>query len=179
MTLQLETQWPGWSSERTLVLPIPPEVWKPPLAPLELDGLEFEPKDELHVTLVGPALGRQIHETLGERFRTCAVRAAFDALDWRFTRTGELLRLQKTVRLKSGDQYVANSIIELVQMPAMAKFHHALGDLLGRKLTVPPPHVTLYTHGRDRGIGVPSTAKMRAWTRRRVSPDEIVEPMMS
>lgn len=173
--------WPGWTAERTLVMPVAPERWPPPLAPIELDGLEFQPRDELHVTLVGRALGRQLHETLGERFRTCAVRAAFEALDWRFERTGELLRLRKAVRLKSGEQRIANAIIERIRMPAMARFHHALGDLLGRRLPVPPPHVTLYVHGRERGIGLPGPAKLRAWTVRSVDPRELAAaaPMVS
>jgi hypothetical protein len=172
--------WPDWTPEKTLVVPIAPECWKPPFAPIELDGLTFEPKSELHVTLVGRMLGRQIHETLGERFRTCAVRAAFEALDWRFERTGELLRVQKTVRLKSGERRVANAIIERIRMPAMAKFHHALGDLLGRKLAVPPPHVTLYVHGRAQGIGIPSVSKLRAWSVREVDARELaaVEPLV-
>lgn len=181
MTPLVEATWPGWSPEKTLVLPIPPELWKPPVLPIELDGVEFRPKDELHVTLVGRALGRQIHETLGERFHTCAVRAAFEALDWRCARTGELLRLRKTIRLKSGEARVVGAIVELLTMPAMAKFHRALGDLLGRKLAVPPPHVTLYTHDRDDGIGIPSRGKLRAWTVRRVHAGELAaaEPMVS
>lgn len=173
--------WPDWTPEKTLVIPIAPDRWKPPLAPIELDGLEFQPRSELHVTLIGRTLGRQIHETLGERFRTCAVRAAFESLDWRYERSGELLRLRKTVRLKSGESRVANSIIERIRMPAMPRFHHALGDLLGRRLAVPPPHVTLYVHGRERGIGVPSLAKLRAWTVRQVDARELAaaEPMVS
>ncbi len=178
MTLFADPTWPDWSPDKTLVLPIALEEWKPPLASIELDRIEFEPKSELHVTLVGKALGRQIHETLGERFHTCAVRAAFESLDWRSERTGELLRLEKTLRLKSGESRVVGAIIERVTMPAMAKFHHALGDLLGRKLPVPPPHVTLYTAGREDGIGVPSLAKLRAWTARRVRFDELSEPMV-
>ena len=181
MTPNAEPGWPGWTAERTLVLPIDADTWPPPFAPIELDGIAFRPKDELHVTLVGKALGRQLHDTLGERFRTCAVRAAFDALDWRMRRTGELRRLEKTVRLKSGEARTVGAIIELVEMPALAKFHRALGDLLGRRLPVPPAHVTLYTHNRDDGIGVPGPAKLRAWTVRRVRAEEIAaaEPMVS
>lgn len=175
-------KWPGWSEERTLVLPIPPEVWAPPLAPIELDGREFAPKDELHLTVVGRELGRQVHETLGERFRDTAVRAAFEAQPWRMSRTGECLRIGKQVPSNlTGRTHEVGSIIELVTLPAMARFYRALGDLLGRKLPVPPPHVTLYVHGSEEGIGIPTKAKLRAWTRRSVRPDELAaaEPMVS
>ncbi|GHA87405.1 hypothetical protein [Cognatilysobacter bugurensis] len=181
MTIRFDIDWPGWSDEQTLVLPIPVDAWAPPHAPIALDGIEFEPRDELHVTLAGRALGRQLHASLGERFRNCAVRAAFEAQDWRLERTHELLRLRKVVRYKSGEERISHALIEQVRMPAMARFHQALGDLLGRKLPVPPPHVTLYTHGRIRGIGVPSPAKLRAWTVRAVDSRELeaAVPMMS
>lgn len=175
-------RWPGWTAERTLVLAIPPEVWAPPLAPIDLDGREFLPKPELHLTVIGRTLGRQVHESLGERFRDSAVRAAFEAHKWRITRTGECVRLAKQVRSNaSGELHEVGSIVELVKLPAMSNFYKDLGDLLGRKLPVPPPHVTLYTYDSDDGIGVPTRAKLRAWTRRSVLAEELAaaEPMVS
>jgi hypothetical protein len=45
----------------------------------------------------------------------------------------------------------------------MARFHAALGALLGRALPVPPPHVTLYVHGDAEGIGVPDAASLERY----------------
>jgi hypothetical protein len=148
----------------TRVLPIDPAAWPPPAAPLVLDALAFEPKPELHLTLVGRALGRELQAVFGARARAL-VEATFGARDWRFARTGRRLLLRKAF-VDDGAARVAHSIVELVELPAMASFHRELGRALGRQLPVPPPHVTLYTAGRAQGIGVSSPARLRAFTLR-------------
>jgi len=155
-----------------LVLPIPPERWPPPCASIELDGLRLEPKPELHVTLVGRALAAELHATFGDRARAL-VEAARDARDWRFERSGHFLLLRKSVTDDGGPTAATHSVVELLQLPAMASFHRALGRLLGRQLPVPPAHVTRYTAGRPQGIGVSSPARLRAFTVRRVAADEL------
>jgi hypothetical protein len=72
-----------------------------------------------------------------------------------------------------GHVRVAHSIIELIDLPAMAHLHRALGRLLGRQLPVPPAHVTLYTAGCAQGIGVSSPARLRAFAVRRLLPGEL------
>lgn len=150
------TAWPGWTPENTLILPLDEAA---PGTAVELDGDRFDPKSELHVTLVGTALGRELRATLGDRL-DAATRPAFEALDWSLARTGEAALLRRP----RGEA----SIIEFVELPAMAFFHRWLGELLGRQLPVPPPHVTLYTQGRDRGIGVPTPRALRTLLRSRL-----------
>jgi hypothetical protein len=152
------------------VLPVPPARWPPPAGGLRLDDLQFDPKPELHITLVGSALGRELQATFGGSAATL-VREARNALDWQFERSGRHLLLRKTFA-ERGHVLVAHSIIELVDLPAMASFHRALGRLLGRELPVPPPHVTLYTAGDAQGIGVSSPARLRAFTERVVAAKE-------
>src|SRR3546814_12972196 len=64
-----------------LVLPIAPAHWPPPRAAVEIDGVQLEPKAELHVTLVGRALGAELHAPFGDR-ADALVAAARDAHDW-------------------------------------------------------------------------------------------------
>src|SRR3546814_13389214 len=64
-----------------LVLPIAPAHWPPPRAAVEIDGVQLEPKAELHVTLVGRALGAELHATFGDR-ADALVAAARDAHAW-------------------------------------------------------------------------------------------------
>lgn len=155
----------------TLVLPIAPERWPPPRTAVELDGLRLAPKPELHVTLVGRALGAELRATFGEH-AGALVGAARDAHDWRFERSGRRLLLRKPFATE-GRATLAHALVELVDLPAMVPFQRALGRLLGRQLPVPPPHVTLYTAGRLQGIGVSSPARLRAFTVRRVTCDEL------
>jgi len=154
----------------TLVLPIAPERWPPPQAAVELDGLRLAPKPELHVTLVGRALGAELRATFGEH-AGALVAAARDAYDWHFERSGRCLLLRKPFAT-GGRAALTHALVELVELPAMAPFQRALGRLLGRELPVPPPHVTLYTAGRPQGIGVSSPSRLRAFTVRRVGPVE-------
>lgn len=160
------------SPQHTLVLPIPRRAWPPPSQPVRLDGLVFAPKRELHITLIGSALGRALRAAVAGPSLDAAIAAAFAAQDWRFTRNGRLFRLQKSSGGDSREPTVG-SIIELVDLPAMAPFHAALSRLLGQALPVPPAHVTLYTQGAATGIGVPSAEALRALTVREVDAAEL------
>lgn len=153
--------------EHSTILPIAAADWPPATAPLMVDGIELIPKPELHVTLIGSALGRELQATFAQPFLDAALASARDAQDWRFTRTGIRLLLRRPYG--TGEtRVIAHSLVERIELPAMARIHHALGRLLGRQLPVPPPHVTLYTAGRAQGIGVSSPARLRAFTVRRM-----------
>lgn len=155
---------PAWTDAGTLLLPVPPATWPPPAAPLRLDGIAFVPKRELHVTLVGRALGAAVRDA---GLRAMAL-SACAGLDWRFVRLHAWLRLEK----RAGGRR-RHSIIELVDLPAMAALHARLGAALGRALPVPPTHVTLYTAGDERGIGVPDAAMLARCTVRPVDAAEL------
>lgn len=155
---------PAWTNAGTLLLPIAPAAWRPPSTPLRLDGIAFAPKRELHATLVGRALGAALREA-GLRDRASS--AAAD-LDWRFLRLHRWLRLEHRTAGRR-----RHSIIELIALPALADLHARLGAALGHVLPVPPAHVTLYTAGDDRGIGVPDAAALARRTVRPVDADEL------
>jgi hypothetical protein len=156
---------PAWTRQGTLLLPIDPGCWPPPAHGLRLDGLDFAAKRELHVTLVGRALGEELQARMAGGPDLCAaITAAAHALDWRLARPGRYCLLRKQT---------AHSIIERVELPAMAVFRQRLGDLMARTLPVPPPHVTLYTCGDDDGIGVPSGEALCALAVREVERGEL------
>ena len=161
------------SPQHTLVLPIPRRTWPPPTQPVTLDGLLFVPKRELHITLVGSALGRELRAAVAGSSLDAAIAAAVAAQDWRFTRSGRLLRLQKSID-DAGTTRTVGSIIELIDVPAMALFHAMLARLLGHALPVPPAHVTLYTQGSLKGIAVPNDADLQALRVREVDAMELL-----
>lgn len=167
-----QARWPGWSPERTLVLPVPVAAWAAPAAGVTLDGVALEPKRELHVTLVGGALGRELHSALAPARLERASRDAFQAQDWTFARSGRWLLLRKASG-EAGKSDAFHSVIECIGMPAMVRFHAALGVLLGRQLPAPPPHVTLFTAGKAGGIGVASLRQLRAYVVREVGSAEL------
>ena len=151
----------------SLVLPIAPDSWAPPRHSVEIDGVAFTPKPELHITVIGNRLGRELREAFAAPWLRAAVSAAFDRQDWRFTRNRRHWLLRKPF-VEDRRRRVAHSIIERIELPAMAPFHRDLGRLLGRQLPAPPPHVTLYVAGRTQGIGVSSAARLRAFAVREV-----------
>ena len=158
------TAWPGWSETHSLVLPIDDA---PPTDTRDIDGRRFEPKDELHITLVGRRIGAELHRALGDRL-DAATRPAFDALDWSHARTGEQVLIETRGRRDDGSEGVIATIVEHVDLPALPYFHRWLGGLLGRELPVPPAHVTLYTHGKREGIGIATRGQLRAFARRSI-----------
>jgi len=167
-----KARWPGWTAERTLVLPVPVSVWAPPSNAVTLDGVTFQPKPELHVTLVGTALGSELHAVFEKQYLDDRARVAFTALDWSFVRTRRFLMLRKQAQA-DGEPKEFRSVIERLQMPAMRRFHLTLGRILGREVAMPPPHVTLFTAGRDKGIGVASARQLRAHASREVSGEAL------
>lgn len=160
---------PRWTPARTLLLAIAGEAW-PPLAPqVCLDGMAFARKRELHATIVGHGLGARLCGAMSaSREVHDRVQHAIDTLDWSWQR-GLDWRLLET----SGDGARRRTVIELIDLPAMAAFHHAIARLLGDTLPVPPPHVTLYTAGGAKGIGLPNPAALARLQLRDVTADEL------
>lgn len=161
-------RWPAPGGGDSLVLPIAPADWPPPGDGIEVDGVALAPKPELHVTVIGSRLGGELRTTFAQPWLATAVAAALDVQDWRFTRSGRHWLLRKPY-VEDGRQQVTHSVIERIELPAMAPFYRELGRLLGRQLPVPPPHVTLYVAGRKQGIGVSSEAQMRGFALREMT----------
>ena len=159
--------WPRPDGGDSLVLPIAPDCWPPPRHGVEIDGLAFTPKPELHITVIDNRLERELREAFATPWLRAAVSTAFDKQDWRFTRSRRHWLLRKPF-VEAGRLRMAHSIIERVELPAMAPLHRELGRLLGRQLPAPPPHVTLYVAVRAQGIGVSSEARLRAFAVREV-----------
>lgn len=162
--IELGRAWPGFTARGTVVLPVPARLWPPPSAPVMLHGCRFQPKRELHVTLVGTVLGACLQAAMEDgRLDEAGIAAAFAGQSWQCARAGPCMRLERRGESAGpGATIVAASLIERIELPAMDGFHADLGRLLGASLDVPPPHVTLYTRGDDAGIGVPDEATLAA-----------------
>jgi hypothetical protein len=147
---------PHWTPAGTLLLGIADDALPLPEPSLRLDGIEFTRKRELHATIVGHALGSRLRRAnAGDAGMRAAVDAAIAARDWRWRRCREWALLER----HEGDR-CRHSVIERIDLPAMADFHRRIGELLGDVLQVPPAHVTLYTAGGPKGIGVPDEATL-------------------
>ena len=123
----------------------------------------FDPKPELHVTLVGKDLGEKITAKvkvapgLAEQLQGLAREASL--------LVGQLGTLHHASAEKTdeNDQPLhAESVIQMVDVPGLETFYQRLEKLTGEAVEIPPTHVTLYTLGDPEGIGLPDWATFKA-----------------
>jgi hypothetical protein len=116
--------------------------------PLAFQGKRFQPKDEVHITIVGSALGEELRDALDSAGRASAFDSLVAATDWRYTL---LDRWHHVVR--RGDE-PAESIVRMVEVPSLPTFYAQLEALAGLSIPPRPAHITLYTWRDDGGIGI-------------------------
>lgn len=146
--------WPAFSAHGSLVLPLPVAAIGALASQVEVEHLVLERKHEFHFTLLNRELGARVQQAIPKAVRGTRLPALFAALDWAWRGTGERWLLREA--MPAGDRH---SIIELVEMPALARFRAAVGELLEASLPDPPPHLTLYVAGDRSGIGLASQAE--------------------
>lgn len=148
--------WPGFSARGSLPLRLPmAECARLATMPtLRVRELVLERKREFHVTLLNRALGARVHEPRAGGALAGALPALFAVLDWSWRATGE-----RWLLLEAKDGKTNYSVIELIDMPAYARFRAAVGERLGEALPDAPPHVTLFVAGDPIGIGLDSQAE--------------------
>jgi hypothetical protein len=144
--------WPGFNARGSLLLPLPAQAFADLAPMLEVDGLSLARKDEFHVTLLDRRTAARM------RAQEAGVVAPsmmelFAMQDWQWRRGGErwLLREDKP-------DGRAHSVIELLELPALNRFRHAVGWAHGEKLADSPAHVTLYVAGDPLGISIEDEA---------------------
>ena len=142
--------WPGLK-DNGLALPLPSDWFSPTARTLTVDGHALRAKDEFHLTLLDQAAGSQVLAALDES----QVRDLFEAEDWAVAHSGNGVVVRKT-KADAGAEVDCYSLIEMVTCPSMQRFRSVLAEAAGMSLPEAPPHVTLYTFGDAKGIGLPS-----------------------
>lgn len=142
--------WPGFSARGSLLLPLPAAHFAGLAPELRLDdGLVLTRKNEFHVTLLDRALCERVHDPAAEGAPAQAIAGLFAGYDWAWQS-----RAERWLLLDADEEPPAHSVIELIEMPALAQFRAAVGVLLGLPLPATPAHVTLYVAGQPIGIGL-------------------------
>lgn len=154
---------PGWSQRGGLVVPVDEDALLAASPPtITVDGLVLARKHEFHVTL--------LDRTEAGWAKSCIDDAALRALladhDWRARPQGPawLIRDQ---RRGGGWRF---SVVQLLDLPAHARFRAAIAQACSHALSAMPAHVTLYVAGDPAGIGLGSQARF-AQCRVRVLPE--------
>jgi hypothetical protein len=145
---------------------------------LVLDGLTFKVKSEFHVTLLGSAVGGEIRRrSESDSSLRTRIESLIAERSWEIIPQSEFLRIRKDKRVvtPSGSESVlhAEAIIQRVEVPAALSFYQKCEELLGIKIDVPPLHISLYTHGDDSGIGLPSESALAACLPEIITPSAL------
>lgn len=157
--------WPGFSPERSLVLPLQAARMATPFGETcEVDGVWLERKSEFHVTVLSQDMSRAA-AALGE----ARLRALYESRPWTPHRTGRYALLRQSEPTAGGARECW-SLIEHLELSAMRHFRGELARMLGSAFADPVPHVTHFVHGDPNGIGVPDTRALQALQRREVLP---------
>ena len=163
--------WPGFNDNDTVLIDMSYEPFHLPVNTFYINGQRFVRKDELHVTLIGSRLGRQIQDSfLQKPAKEENIKTIFEAIDWSYTRSGpvhQLARMRGAVR--------QGSIIMLIDMPGMKQFYDTLikQGYIDKDTPLPPAHVTLYTYNNPHGIGVPDQEMLDMLSISSMSIDEL------
>ena len=166
----LKLLWPGFNEKGSLIIPLEWSEVPFPQNPIYIEREQFEPKDELHVTVIGKKAGSVIQEKmlLDPRIES-TLRQVFEGIDWSFE-LGEVVHLlsREKERPGQGATVLEKTVLVRLRIPGMAIFYEGLKSikLVTEDTIVPPSHVTLYTLNCPSGIGVPSDDALEDLTER-------------
>jgi hypothetical protein len=158
----VKLSWRGFNEMASLITPLDWSDFIFTPKRVRIEDAWFEPKDELHITLISKRVGR----ILGEKISLDPVLAAriaknFEAINWGYEPAGPvhiISRLRKKTEDEQATLCHEKTIILKLNMPGMTDFYEALKalDLISADTSTPPPHVTLYTLNCPTGISLAS-----------------------
>jgi len=169
------SDWPGFSETGSILLPLSSGQFEQ-LAPLiEIEGQQFEIKDEFHITVMSKKSGANLEMTvLHDPVKHAELARAYKSTNWSFHETSELRLIQREKPNRDGEMIKQQSIIVVLKMPGLDNFYNALKEasLIDASIPVPPPHLTLYTNNCDSGIGIPDWETLQNQTMHTYTADE-------
>jgi hypothetical protein len=123
------------------------------LQPTQVDfrGKSFQPKDELHITILSRRAASAVQDHLEENpGDSPQIHRLIEQTDWSYRQEDHFFHVVEEPGVES--------IIQLVQVLALQSFFQELSRIIAQDLEPPPAHVTLYTFGDPKGIGIPTQA---------------------
>ena len=133
-------------------------------ATLSLSEITLRRKTEVHPTL----LSTREAELLASRVSEAEWQNAFDGEQWEI----RLLDEFELLREERASEAARFSVIRHVDCPSLNAFRKRLAQASGLALAATLPHVTLYTAGHERGIGLSSQADYERFRVRTLTPTE-------
>jgi hypothetical protein len=126
----------------------------------------FEPKDELHITILSQQAAEQVNAHFKKNRRDGqAVEELIQKTDWSFKKQ------ERLYHIREDDE--TETIVQMVEVVGLEDFLTSLGNILEAQLDPPPTHLTLYMRGTDIGIGLPTNKSLTDKLQTEVKPEEL------
>ena len=115
----------------------------------------FFPKDEYHITIIGSKLGASLLEKMaGGDKREHFLNAVAEA-NWDYELSNHYFHLVKTETKSTTSNSIKQSIVQLVNIPALEGFYKKLEKIFDMPFPLCPSHITLFVSSEDKqGIGI-------------------------
>jgi len=135
----------------------------------------FSLKNELHITIIGSNLMSLIKEKLKtNRYQKDLFLRAIAETDWSYELLDKFYHLVKEADdISEKGKVSGESIIQMVHVPELEKFYGKLEAIIGEKILQRPTHVTIYTYGNQRGIGVNIQSELEKYSHGEVALDQL------
>ena len=167
----------GFTKIGTLIIPLSKEEFGLLDEKVEFRGKVFDPKDEVHITVMGRALsGKMAKAIQANPMLESQIEQAIKEMNRSYEKLDRMYHVAKDIEPdeEGGARVVhAESIIVMVKAPGIERFYERLRQIIDDDLEVPPLHVTLYTYKHSFGIGLSSQAAFDKHVTCEVSPDEL------
>jgi hypothetical protein len=133
--------------------------------PVRYHGKTFQPKNELHITLVNQDAGTILKHMESHPYDLNDIQDMVFSADFSFFRRAEFYYVEERPGVET--------IIQMVEVPRLRVFLMDLSKLIGRGLLLPHTHVTLYTRGTEIGISLPDQHTFQQLARIQILPAEV------
>jgi hypothetical protein len=133
-------------------IPLPPSLLSVPEKILAfVEKAEFDQKKEIHLTLISQ---KALDQTGGIGFIEEINDVIGDITEWEITPLNKFYLMAK----KGSDGSIKESVIQMVEFPAMEEFYSLLrrDKIIAQDSPTPPSHITLFTKFDDNGISINS-----------------------
>lgn len=151
----------GWTRQRGLVMPVAEHALRAALpAEITVDGLMLTRKHEFHLTLLDRSEATRAAATISDQ----QLLGLISGLAWE----AQALGLPWLIRDERRGGGWRHSVVQLVDLPALARFRSAIASACAHPLPAMPAHVTLYVAGDPAGIGLGSHARFEALRQRQL-----------
>jgi hypothetical protein len=138
---------------------------------IEYLGRTFRPKDELHITIVGSKLGKELLACIDDDPPAReAIREAVAATPWRCILRDEWFHVVREPAADRPEKPEAESIVRMVDVAGLDAFYEVLGRLCVIDICPRPTHITLFTWNDDEGIGISTWEEFHSLVIGSVSP---------